>query len=121
MQTIRICLLLVLLAPSYAFAQLAPVGGHYGGKPNDSGFGGGSVNPAGGYAASVPLDFPPARGGLPIPVQIAYGIRGVGAAGAGWDVPLSFVQRDLQYRERRPSFSPGAAPKANGRRCKRPA
>jgi hypothetical protein len=57
---------------------------------------------AGGYAAAVPLDLPAARGGLPVPLQIVSGGRGVGAAGLGWDVPLSYVRRDTSVAHRRP-------------------
>ena len=70
----------VLAQPARAQLSLPPAG------PAGGGFSGGN---SGGYGASVPLDFPPARGGLPIPVQITYSEHGVGAAGKGWDVPLS--------------------------------
>src|SRR4051812_21275532 len=86
-------------------AQLAPTGTHYAGRASDTGFTG--PNGRGGYSASVPLDLPPARGGLPVPVQIVSGSHGFGAAGVGWDVPLSFVYVDNSYTHRRPA--PGAA------------
>src|ERR1043165_3583025 len=53
----------VTLAASSAHAQLAPTGGHYGGRASDTGYEG-AVNSSGGYQASVPLDLPAARGGL---------------------------------------------------------
>src|SRR6185436_19705356 len=84
-----------------AAAQLAPTGAHYAAQASDTGFSG-SVNSSGGYGASVPLDLPAARGGLPVPVSIVYGERGVGAAGLGWDVPLSYIYRDRTIAHRRP-------------------
>jgi hypothetical protein len=50
----------------------------------------------------VPLDLPGARGGLPVPVQIVYGGSRVGAAGLGWDVPLSYIYVDQTIAHRRP-------------------
>ena len=91
------------LLSSVAWAQLAPVAGnHYGGRMSDTGFQG-AVNTLGGYAASVPLDLPRARGNLPVPVQIVYGGNQVGAAGMGWDVPLSFISRSTTMARRRPA------------------
>src|SRR5712692_4834016 len=92
------------------FAQLAPTGAHYAGRPSDTGHGGTFVNATGTFAAAIPLELPPARGGLPIPLQIRYGARGVGAAGLGWDLPLSYIQRDRTFAHRRPASSPGALP-----------
>lgn len=97
------------LVPQLASAQLAPVGGHYGGKPSDTGFEG-AVNSSGGYGASVPLDLPAARGGLPVPVHVVYTEHGFGAAGLGWDVPLSYLRDDTTFAHRRPVAAPGAAP-----------
>src|SRR3954468_15066007 len=88
-------------ASSLALAQLAPTGAHYAGRPSDTGFAG-AVNVSGGYGASVPLDLPPARGGMPIPIQLSYQERGVGAAGLGWDVPLSYIRRDTTIARHRP-------------------
>jgi len=90
-----------------AAAQLAPTGAHYAAQASDTGFSG-SVNSSGGYGASVALDLPASRGGLPIPVEIVYRERGVGAAGLGWDVPLSYIYRDRTIAHRRPM------PMANG-------
>lgn len=95
--------LVVALAPRPSAAQLAPTGDHYGGRPSDTGFDAGGPSPTGGYSTSVPLVLPPARGGLPIPLQIVSGERGFGAAGMSWDVPLSYVQRNTSYGHRRPS------------------
>jgi hypothetical protein len=99
------------MAPRPAAAQLAPTGGHYAARASDTGFAG-AVNASGGYGASVPLDLPPARGGLPVPVQIVYGGHRVGAAGLGWDVPLSYIYRDTTIARRRPANNPDASPQA---------
>jgi hypothetical protein len=103
-------ILAVLLTPLPA-AQLAPTGGHYAARASDTGFAG-AVNSSGGYGASVPLDLPAARGGLPVPVQIVYGGHRVGAAGLGWDVPLSYIFRDTTIAHRRPANLPDASPQA---------
>ena len=94
-----------------ATAQLAPVSGaHYAARPSDTGFEG-AVNSRGGYGASVPLNLPPAANGLSLPLQVVYGGKRVGAAGFGWDVPLSFLYHDVTIAHRRPdatatSFQP---------------
>jgi RHS repeat-associated protein len=43
-----------------------------------------------------------------MPLQISYGARGVGAAGLGWDVPLSYIQDYRSYAHRRPAPITGA-------------
>jgi RHS repeat-associated protein len=98
----------LLAATPPADAQLAPTGSHYGGRPSDTGRTG-FVNSTGGYAASLPLDLPAARNGLPVPVQVSYSEHGVGTAGLGWDVPLSYIRRDVTFAHRRPAGSPGMA------------
>jgi hypothetical protein len=95
--------LILLAQPNLADAQFAPTGGHYAGRSSDTGFEPGAVNASGGYTASVPLNFPIARGDVPVPMQIISGARGVGAAGLGWDIPLSYVRRDSTYQHRRPA------------------
>ena len=97
--------LAIFLWPDTVDAQLAPTGAHYAGRPTDTGHAG--PTDSGGYAASVPLDLPSSRGGLPIPVQIVSGTKGVGAAGLGWDVPLSFVHVDTFIAGHRPTYAPG--------------
>lgn len=95
--------LLAAALPLLASAQLAPVEGtHYAGRSSDTGYAG-SANSTGGYGASVPLDLPPADGGLPIPLQLVYGGNQVGAAGLGWDVPLSYIFRSKTIAHRRPT------------------
>ena len=103
-----------VLTPLPAAAQLAPTGGHYAARASDTGFEG-AVNSQGGYGASVPLDLPEARGGLPVPLHISYGGNKVGAAGLGWDVPLSYIFVDTTIAHRRPIGSPNAAPQARER------
>src|SRR6266436_2656924 len=103
-----IALFPMVVAP--AFGQLAPTGEHYAGRASDTGFTGGLVNQTGTYAATVPLDLPAARGGLPVPLQIVYGAHGAGAAGLGWDIPLSYIQRDRTFAHRRPLSAPGTLP-----------
>jgi RHS repeat-associated protein len=100
---------LAVFAPP-AFAQLAPSGEHYAGRPSDTGYGGTFVNATGSFAASIPLDLPAARGALPIPLQIVYGGEGVGAAGLGWDLPLSYIQQGGTLAHRRPPTNPGELP-----------
>ena len=63
----------------------------------------------------MPLDLPEARGGLPVPLRISYGGNKVGAAGLGWDVPLSYIFVDTTIAHRRPIGSPNAAPQARER------
>jgi RHS repeat-associated protein len=113
LSSLRVAIALCVAAlPHTAAAQLAPTGGHYGGRSSDTGFTG-PINPTGGFSASVPIDLPPARGSLPVPFQISYGARGVGAAGLGWEIPLSYVRRDTTFARRRPasfSLSPTARP-----------
>lgn len=105
-------ILAVLLTPLPAAAQLAPVmGTHYAARSSDTGFQG-AVNSLGGYGASVPLDLPAARGGLPVPVQIVYGGHRVGAAGLGWDLPLSYIFRDTTIARRRPANLADGSPQA---------
>jgi hypothetical protein len=57
-----------LFAESSALAQLSPTGSHYAGRASDTGHS--SVTDTGGFPASVPLDFPAARGGLGIPISV---------------------------------------------------
>src|SRR5204863_202359 len=62
---------------------------------------GAQVSPTGGFAASVPLNLPPARGPLPIPLSVVYtGLTRAGASGAGWDIPVSYVAWQPRGRNR---------------------
>src|ERR1700719_4193397 len=101
---------LLFIGVVQAAAQLAPTGEHYAGRTSDTGYGGTVANATGTFATTIPMEFPPARGDLPIPLQITYTARGVGAAGLGWDLPLSFIQRDRTFAHRRPASSPGVLP-----------
>lgn len=102
-------LILAVSLTSVVQAQLAPTGGHYAARASDTGFAG-AVNSQGGYGASVPLDLPAVRGGLPLLVGIVSGGHTTGAAGLGWDMPLSFVRRDTTVAHRRPINSPDLPP-----------
>lgn len=101
------------IAPRIGEAQLAPMGTHYAGRPSDTGFTG--PNESGGYSATVPLELPTARGDLPIPLAIVSGPARYGAAGVGWDIPLSYVYIDTSLVHRRPSMKPDAAATARKR------
>ena len=48
---------------------------------------------------------PDPRGSLPVPVSLVYtGSARAGAAGAGWDVPLTYVRRQVSTWRRRPRY-----------------
>ena len=47
-------MLIGLIAPQHAFAQLAPTGSHYAGRPSDTGYGGTVTNATGTFAAAIP-------------------------------------------------------------------
>jgi RHS repeat-associated protein len=100
----------LLIGVPIAAAQVSPVGAH------DSTVGPGAglaspSSPTGGFAASVPLDLPGSRSGLAVPFDIRYNASTrVGAAGSGWDVPLSYVRVSQSIARRKPSVVtiPGA-------------
>ncbi|HUQ97820.1 MAG TPA: hypothetical protein VM166_00105 [Gemmatimonadaceae bacterium] len=100
---------LIVGSPAIAQAQVSPQGAHH------TSVGGGAglsspLSPTGGFAASVPLDLPSPRGGLPVPLSIVYnGSTRAGAAGVGWDVPLSYVSRSRGAFKRKPSTADGSA------------
>ncbi|NVJ19648.1 hypothetical protein HUW62_00135 [Myxococcus sp. AM011] len=102
--------LVIVVVPVMGAAQLAPTGGHYAGRASDTGAEPGMVNLTGGYVASVPLDLPVARGGMPVPLAIRSGAQGTGAAGVGWDIPLSYIRRDTGYAHRKPQMGSNVAP-----------
>ncbi len=103
-----VLLAVALLVPRSGVAQIAPTGAHYAGRPSDTGHAGPSDS--GGYPGSIPLDLPASRGGLPLPRQVVSGAKGFGAAGVGWDVPLSYVLVDRSFVHRRPAMTPCATP-----------
>jgi hypothetical protein len=71
------------LVPMPAAAQRARLGGHDAGRPSDTGVAG-MVSPTGRSQASVPLDLPAARGGLPIPLGAGWReIQGASASPGG--------------------------------------
>jgi RHS repeat-associated protein len=103
----RLAFVLFLLT-SPAHAQLysyTPNGGNQAGRATDTGHG--SINASGGHSTSIPLSLPEARGDLPVPLSIVSGGRNVGAAGMGWDIPLSYVQVTRSVSRIRPRFAPG--------------
>jgi hypothetical protein len=106
----RPLLVIACLAAQSAFAQLAPTGEHYAGRRTDTGYGGTFADETGTYSATVPLNLPPSRDDLPIPLQISYGTQVVGAAGVGWDVPLSYLRQDSTFAYRRPVSLAGLPP-----------
>src|SRR5437016_1965261 len=96
----------LMLSAATVFTQEAPTGAHYAGRPSDTGTGGSAISVAGDFAGMVPLALPPERTGAQIPLQVSYVTHGVGAAGLGWDVPLSFIKRDRTFAHRRPVYAP---------------
>jgi hypothetical protein len=97
-----------VLISSTAVAQFAPLtDDHYGGRLTDTGFGG-VVTPNGGYRASIPFDLPSTRDGTPIPFELVSTGPQAGAAGAGWDIPLSFIRVDDSYVHRKTLTSEGS-------------
>jgi RHS repeat-associated protein len=101
---VRVALLGLLLFSEAGQGQEAPTGDHYAGRPTDTGFGGTLVGTAGDAEQSLPLDLPPERAGLPIPLEVRYSAHRVGAAGLGWDVPLYYLQHDNSFAHRRPMY-----------------
>lgn len=117
LRTLVPIIVLALLGHDLARAQgtLAPTGPHHAGRASDTGSS--AVTPVGGYHTSVALDLPAVRGGLQVPLSIVYGGRRIGAAGLGWDVPLSFVHFSTSIAHRRPKFqrTPGSTAAYEGR------
>src|SRR5262245_50481440 len=91
----------LIASPASAAEEAAPTGAHQSGRTTDTGYTN-LVNATGGLSQSVPLMFPPSRRGLGVPVQVVYGGKRMGAAGLGWDVPLSYVLRDMTIHRRLP-------------------
>lgn len=100
--------IVMLVASVRIFAQDAPTGSHYAGRSTDTGHAGGIVNATGAFPASIPLELPFARGELNIPLRIVYGGR-LGAAGLGWDIPISYIKRDHTLARSRPISEPNTA------------
>ena len=100
----------VMAVSSPAAAQLAPTGDHYAGRSTDTGFGGNAIDATGNFPADIVFNLPASRGGLPLPLHVVYGAHHVGAAGLGWDVPLSYVQQDATFAHRRPASVANALP-----------
>ena len=101
---------LALALPTIAQAQVAPaIGDHPAARPSDTGFAD-AVNSTGGYGASLPLNLPGVKGGLPLPLSVVYGGHRFGAAGRSWDVPFSSIRRNVTVAHRRPASNPDASP-----------
>jgi hypothetical protein len=47
-----------------------------------------------------------------VPVRLVFGGRRFGAAGLGWDVPLSSISRNVRLTHRRPANNPDTSPQA---------
>ncbi len=105
------CALLCLLAfTGHAGAQITPVGGHHPTRGPGGGLEAG-VSPTGGYNTAVPLELPSPRGQIPVPLTVTYtGGTRAGAAGVGFDVPLSYVRMSRQLRGRKPAIDGGPPP-----------
>lgn len=88
------------LAPSYASADEEPSTSQN--SSSDTGHAD-QVNASGGFGVSVPLDLPPTRSGIELPISISSGGRHVGAVGLGWDMPLSFIRTDVSIARRKPA------------------
>ena len=84
-------------ATAPARAAMGPAAGSH-----TAGEGAGGSGATGGFSASIALDLPAARGGTPLPLGVVYGGQRVGAAGLGWDVPLSYVVRNATLAHHRP-------------------
>ena len=74
-----------------------------------------SGNATGVYSTSIPLNLPAERAGLPLRLQIGYGQRSVGAAGLGWDIRFSYIQRARTFAHRRPAYRQHALPQPHER------
>ncbi len=79
--------------------------------------GGLSVTPAGTVSLSVPLNLPPARGGVPIPLRIVHDGSTAGAGrggdlGVGWSIPFTYVEKTETFAHTRPKYfsDPNRAP-----------
>jgi RHS repeat-associated protein len=104
-RTVCLAIALLLWSPSAAPAQIAPVGAHHLNVGPAAG-GGGAPTPIGTYSQSVPLELPSGRGNIPIPLAVVYtGSPSLGAAGSGWDIPLSYMRISHSTMRRKPTFS----------------
>ena len=103
------------LMPTLVEAQVtnggtSQIGPSYAGRASDSGTTSGIVNSSGGYEVSIPFDLPPTRDGTPVPFGVNYGGRRAGAAGLGWDIPLTYIFQDTTIAHRKPANRPDLAP-----------
>lgn len=66
----------------------------------------GTVSTTGSYSTLAPLELPVPRGDLVVPLSLVYdGSRRLGAAGVGWDIPLSYVEVSSTLSRRKPNGS----------------
>ncbi len=108
-------LLLFLASDTPAWAQAGPDGPHHATEGPGAGLASGP-SPTGGLPASIPLELPAPRGHIPIPVSIVYtGSTRAGAAGAGWDVPISYVRYSATSWRRFPGGGTPGTDNAPGR------
>lgn len=95
--------LLAITAAVPALAQQNPIGDHDAPLGTGGGYGAGSVSPSGQYATALPLDLPPPRGDVPLPLSVTYtGSSQVGEAGLGWSVPFAYVLVSNSVSRRKP-------------------
>lgn len=88
--------------PVTALAQIAPdITAHQAARESDTGYA--AVSTHAEATEVVPIALPPTRGGLPLPFSVMNMGTRVGAAGLGWDVPLSYALVRVSSSERRPS------------------
>lgn len=99
-------LLTLFAAISTSHAQVSPTGAHH-----FTALGGGSGGAGAPGSASIPLELPASRKGLPVPLSIVYtGSPRVGAAGVGWDIPVSSVRESRSIMRRKPGVVDGVVP-----------
>jgi RHS repeat-associated protein len=66
-----------------------------------------NVAPNGGLRQAVELNLPTPRGNMQVPLSVNYtGAQQVGAAGVGWDVPLSYVEVTSNVSRHKPLLRP---------------
>lgn len=78
------------------------------------------VSPLGHYSTSVPLDLPPPRGDLPVPLALRYnGDRVVGEPGLGWSIPFFYVRQPATVSGLKPKNQMSGLPEAGAEPAQR--